>query len=85
MDENTLLFGIHMELDIYNQALAKLPGIYVGASLEEWRKVVVHDSSTGDGPLTVFTKMEASYDKFAFPDIEYMFSSTVMYWRRCGN
>jgi hypothetical protein len=25
--------------------------------------------------------MEASYDKYVFPDIEYMFSSTVMYWK----
>lgn len=84
MDENTLLFGIHMELEIYNQALAKLPGIYVGASLEEWEKVVDHGSGA-EGPLTAFTKMEASCDKYAFPDIEYMFSSTVMYWRRDGN
>jgi hypothetical protein len=71
-----------MELDIYNQALAKLPAIYVGASLGEWEKVVNHDAGADNGPLAAFKKMEASYDKYVFPDIEYMFSSTVMYWRR---
>jgi hypothetical protein len=81
VDENTLLFGIHMELEIYNQALSKLPGIYVGASLEEWEKVVNHDSHT-EGHLAAFSKMEQTYDKHPFPDLDYMFSSTVMYWRR---
>ena len=81
VDENTLLFGIHMELDIYNQAMPKLPGIYVGASLDEWEKVVDHDSN-GQGPLSRYSEMEATYDRYTFPDLEYMFSSTVMYWRR---
>ncbi|KAK4151106.1 hypothetical protein C8A00DRAFT_17454 [Chaetomidium leptoderma] len=83
VDENTLLFGIHMELEIYNQALAKLPGIYVGASLEEWEKVVDQAAVGGsEGPLTAFSRMVAGYDTYAFPDLDYMFSSTVMYWRR---
>ena len=81
VDESTLLFGIHMELDIYNQAMVIPPAIYVGASLEEWEKVVHHDSER-ESPLAAYSKMEKTYDKYAFPDLDYMFSSTVMYWKR---
>ncbi|KAL2167660.1 hypothetical protein VTG60DRAFT_961 [Thermothelomyces hinnuleus] len=81
VDGNTLLFGIHMELDIYNQALATLPAIYVGASLEEWEKVV-HQGSRTDHPLAAYTTMDETYDKYPFPDLDYMFSSTVMYWKK---
>ncbi|KAH6854754.1 hypothetical protein B0I37DRAFT_39058 [Chaetomium sp. MPI-CAGE-AT-0009] len=81
VNESTLLFGIHMELDIYNQALVIPPAVYVGAGLEEWEKVVTHGSET-EGPLAAYSKMDKGYDKYAFPDLDYMFSSTVMYWRR---
>lgn len=81
VDKSTLVFGIHMELDIYNQALANHPAIHVGASLEEWEKVVDHGADN-DGPLTAFSKMESECDKYVFPDLDYMFSSTVVYWRR---
>ncbi|KAK3298718.1 uncharacterized protein B0H64DRAFT_385911 [Chaetomium fimeti] len=81
VNESTLLFGIHMELEIYNRAMAIPPAIYVGASLEEWEKVVDHGSET-EGPLAAYSKMEKSYDRYAFPDLDYMFSSTVMYCRR---
>ncbi|KAJ4290051.1 hypothetical protein N0V88_006555 [Collariella sp. IMI 366227] len=40
VDEETLVFGIHMELEIYNLALKTLPAIFVGASLQEWERVV---------------------------------------------
>ncbi|KAL2136463.1 hypothetical protein VTI74DRAFT_3482 [Chaetomium olivicolor] len=75
VDENTLVFGIHMELEIYNQALTKLPAIFVGASLQEWERVVNDDPNT-EGPLAAFSKMEVAYDKYAFPDLEYMFSTS---------
>lgn len=81
VDENTLLFGIHMELQIYNQAMTNLPGIYVGASLKEWEKVVDHQPSS-DNPLTCFSAMDTTYDIYSVPDLDYMFSSTIMYWRR---
>lgn len=84
VDENTLVFGIHMELDIYNQALANRPAIYVGASLQEWEKVVSHGSGD-EGPLTAFSEMESTCDRHVFPDLDYMFSSTVVYWRRGGS
>lgn len=81
VDESTLLFGIHIELDIYNQALTVLPGIYVGASLQEWERVVDH-SPQSKGPLTAFTVMDATYASYTFPDLDYMFFSTIMYCRR---
>jgi hypothetical protein len=81
VDETTLLFGIHMELDIYNQAMTNLPGIYVGASLKEWEKVVDHDLGS-EGPLAPFSVMDATYEIYTFPDLDYMFSSTIMYCRR---
>ena len=79
-----MVFGIHMELDIYNQALANRPAIYVGASLQEWEKVVEHRSGD-EGPLTAFSEMESTCDRHVFPDLDYMFSSTVVYWRRGGS
>ena len=81
VDESTLVFGIHMELDIYNQALANRPAIYVGASLQEWEKVVDHGSGD-EHPLMAFSEMESACDRYAFPDLDYMFSSTVVYWRK---
>ncbi len=83
-DESTLVFGIHMELEIYNLALKTLPAVFVGASLDEWERVVVgsHQGEDGEDPLTAFKRMEEECDKYGFPDLEYMFSSTVMYWRK---
>lgn len=81
VDENTLLFGIHMELDIYNLALTRLPGIYVGSSLQQWEKIV-DDDAQAKGVLAPFSTMDATYASYTFPDIEYMFSSTIMYCRR---
>jgi hypothetical protein len=81
VNKHTLLFGIHLELDLYNQALATLPAIYVGVPLEQWEMVVKHDADS-EGTLAAFSKMEAGYAKYGFPDVDYMFSSTVMYWRR---
>ncbi|KAK4096367.1 hypothetical protein N658DRAFT_511280 [Parathielavia hyrcaniae] len=84
VDENTLLFGIHLEVEIYNQALTRLPAVYVGSSLQEWEKVIHHDMGA-ESPLLAFSKMDETYDKFVFPDIDYMYSSTVLYWRRAEN
>ncbi|KAK3900496.1 hypothetical protein C8A05DRAFT_35861 [Staphylotrichum tortipilum] len=83
VDGSTLVFGIHMELEIYNLALKTLPAVFVGASLEEWERVVLsHQGEGEEDPLRAFKKMEEGWDRFGFPDLEYMFSSTVMYWRR---
>ncbi|KAL1840115.1 hypothetical protein VTJ49DRAFT_771 [Mycothermus thermophilus] len=82
VDGETLLFGIHMELEIYNQALAgQLPAVYVGSSLQEWENILGSESES-DTQLTAFCEMDAKYHKYELPDFEYMFSSTVMYWRK---
>lgn len=82
VDGTTLLFGIHMELDIYNRALEILPGIYIGAGLDEWEKVVVNDGASSTNSLAAFSRMHAAYKQYAFPDLDHMFSSTTMYVRR---
>ncbi|KAK3941979.1 hypothetical protein QBC46DRAFT_87427 [Diplogelasinospora grovesii] len=81
VDANTLVFGIHLELPTYHRALATLPAIFIGVGLESWENKVDFDPSIKDliGPLAV---MDATYDKYSFPDFNYMFSSTTIYWRR---
>jgi len=94
VDADTLLFGIHMELQTYHLALTDtepghgglaltLPAVYVGAGLSEWETMMDFDPSVKEllGP---FAEMDASYEKRPFPDLNYMFSSTVMYWRKGG-
>ncbi|KAK0733822.1 hypothetical protein B0T26DRAFT_633521 [Lasiosphaeria miniovina] len=82
VDEATLVFGIHMELPTYHQALRGcLPAIFIGAGLGEWQ--TVKDFDPASGPLLApIAEMDAAFDKFAFPDLNYMFSSTAVYWRR---
>jgi hypothetical protein len=81
VDANTLVFGIHMELRTYHQALATLPGIFIGAGLDEWEMVKEFDPGMRH-LLEPISNMDATYDKHPFPDLNYMFSSTVVYWRR---
>lgn len=83
--ENTLLFAIHMELDVYIQALTKLPGIYVGVGLEKLEKVATDGPDAGPDKLRKLEgvrEMEREYAKYAFPELDYMFFNTVMYWKR---
>ncbi|EGO52112.1 hypothetical protein NEUTE1DRAFT_90058 [Neurospora tetrasperma FGSC 2508] len=81
VDEHTLVYGIHMELRTYYLALATLPATFIGGGLEEWEKVVDFDPSLNEfiGPIS---KMDATYTKYPFPDMNYIFSSTTMYWRK---
>ena len=82
VDSTTLVFGIHMELQTYAEALATLPGIFIGSGLDEWDKLMnVTPDLPGLGPMR---KMDAMYEKFAFPDFNYMFYGTTVYWRRRG-
>lgn len=85
VDENTLLFAIHMELDVYIQALSRLPGIYVGVGLEKLEKVATDGPDAGPDKLLKLEgvrKMEREYAKYTFPELDYMFFNTVMYWKR---
>ncbi|KAK4174157.1 hypothetical protein QBC36DRAFT_334238 [Triangularia setosa] len=81
VDENTLLFAIHLELEICNLAMRKaLPAIFIGTGLEEWLRVV-DDTKERSGPLHRFFKLEGNYHKLTFPDFDYIFSSTSVYLR----
>lgn len=81
IDEHTLLFGIHIELPTYHEALATLPGVFIGVGLREWESLGDFDKTIKDllGP---FQEMDAKYDKFDFPDLNYIFFGTVIYWRK---
>jgi hypothetical protein len=81
VDANTLVFGIHMELRTYHQALARLPGVFIGAGLNEWERVIDFDPDVR-GLVGPISKMDATYARYSFPDMNYMFSGTTLYWRR---
>lgn len=77
VDANTLVYGIHMELQTYAQALTTLPAIFIGAALSEWETLMDVDPKG----LESMRKMDATYKNYRFPDLNYMFHGTSMYWR----
>lgn len=81
VDEQTLIYGIHMELRTYFLALATLPTVFIGGGLDEWERVVDFEPSLKEfiGPIA---EMDATYTNYPFPDMNYIFSSTTMYWRK---
>lgn len=80
VDSTTLAFGIHMELQTYAEVLTTLPGIFIGSGLKEWEKLM---NVSPDIPgLISMRRMDAEYERFPFPDFNYMFYGTIMYWRR---
>jgi len=81
VDENTLLFGIHIELPTYHEALLTLPGIFIGVGLGEWDSLGDFDK-TNRSLLSPFIQMDSTYDKFDFPDLNYIFFGTTIYWRK---
>ncbi|KAK3955720.1 hypothetical protein QBC32DRAFT_22841 [Pseudoneurospora amorphoporcata] len=81
VDEQTLVYGIHMELRTYYLALATLPTAFIGGGLDEWERVVDFDPSLKEFVGPIFT-MDATYTKYPFPDMNFIFSSTTIYWRK---
>jgi len=80
---DALVFGIHMELPTYSQTLSTLPGIFIGAGLDEWEKLM---NTSSDLPgLERIREMDGSYDKYQFPDLHYMFYGTTVYWKKAAN
>ncbi|CAP67719.1 uncharacterized protein PODANS_1_16090 [Podospora anserina S mat+] len=81
VDENTLLYAIHVELEICNLAMRKsLPTVFIGTGLDEWLRVV-DGTKERPGHLHRFFKLEDNYHKLPFPDLDYIFSSTSIYLR----
>lgn len=77
VDEDTVVYGIHMELKTYAQALTTLPAIFIGAGLSEWETLMDVDPAG----LESMRKMDTTYKNYRFPDLNYMFHGTSMYWR----
>ena len=78
VDADTLVFGIHMELPTYAQALTTLPAIFIGAGLSEWETLMSADPKG----LETMRRMDATYQSYGFPDLNYMFHGTTMYWHK---
>lgn len=80
VDANTLLFGIHMELPTYYEALHTLPSIFIGTDLGSWEKLMDFDPTAPE--VASLQKIHNAYDKHPFPDLNYMFYGTTIYSRR---
>ncbi|KAF9871988.1 hypothetical protein CkaCkLH20_10620 [Colletotrichum karsti] len=80
VDEDTLVFAIHMYRPIYELALEKAsPAMFVGTGWDVWDGA----GTMKDGEFKCMSGMHRSHKQFAFPqDGTYTsFSSTCLYWR----
>ncbi|KAI8203702.1 hypothetical protein K4K52_005248 [Colletotrichum sp. SAR 10_76] len=80
VDEDTLVFAIHMYRPIYEATLEKaLPAMFVGTGWDVWDGA----GTLKDGEFKCMSDMHNSHKQFAFPqDGTYTsFSSTCLYWR----
>ncbi|ROT41626.1 hypothetical protein SODALDRAFT_271672 [Sodiomyces alkalinus F11] len=80
VDEETLLFAIHMYRPIYEAALERaLPVMFVGTGWETWD----HVGNLKEGDFKCMQEMHASHRLFPFPrdGTSTTFSSTCLYWR----
>ncbi|KAK4230992.1 hypothetical protein QBC38DRAFT_277064 [Podospora fimiseda] len=80
IDQATLVFAIHLELEFCNLALKVSPAAFIGTGLDEWLRVV-DASAEKPGPLIRFFELEATHHKSSFPDVDFIFSSTSIYLR----
>lgn len=80
VDEDSLLFAVHMYRPIYEAALgSRLPAMFVGTGWDTWDDV----GNLKDGEFRCMRDMHQSHKIFGFPrDGTYnTFSSTCLYWR----
>lgn len=75
------MFGIHLYLRTWHDALGHRPAMVVGTSLETWTSVQMPPAPLETGLLEPFIYMDASYRKEALPDLDQMFSNSCIYWR----
>lgn len=82
IDEDTMVFAIHMELGTYSQVLSThVPALFVGSDPENWETAARVDSGI-QADLEGYARIEQTHGKVVFPDLDMMFFSTVLYWRR---
>ncbi|KXH33703.1 hypothetical protein CNYM01_12875 [Colletotrichum nymphaeae SA-01] len=80
VDEETLVFAVHMYRPIYEATLEKaMPAMFVGTGWDVWDEF----ATMKDGEFKCMSDMHASHKHFRFPqDGTYTtFSSTCVYWR----
>ncbi|KAK3991231.1 hypothetical protein QBC44DRAFT_55433 [Cladorrhinum sp. PSN332] len=81
VDQEALVFAIHLELEFCNLALRVPPAAFIGTGLDEWLRVV-DASAEKPGPLIRFFELEDTHGKSPFPDLDFIFSSTSIYLRK---
>lgn len=81
IDGTTLVYGVHLYRDIWAAALKKsLPGIFIGTGWGVWEE---NPGAEKSADFDRIREMEASFDKYAFPQDGYSsFSSTCIYWKK---
>ncbi|OHW99304.1 sensitivity to red light reduced-srr1 [Colletotrichum incanum] len=80
VDEETLVFAVHMYRPIYEAMLEKAsPALFVGTGWDVWDEF----ATMKEGDFKCMSDMHASHKHFPFPqDGTYTtFSSTCLYWR----
>ncbi|OHE99299.1 hypothetical protein CORC01_05340 [Colletotrichum orchidophilum] len=80
VDEETLVFAVHMYRPIYEATLEKaLPAMFVGTGWDVWDEF----ATMKDGDFKCMSDMHASHTHFPFPQdgTHTTFSSTCVYWR----
>ncbi|KAL2758331.1 hypothetical protein ACRALDRAFT_1068689 [Sodiomyces alcalophilus JCM 7366] len=80
VDEQTLLFAVHMYRPIYEAALERvLPAMFVGTGWETWDDV----GNLKEDDFKCMQEMHISHRLFPFPEdgTNTTFSTTCLYWR----
>ena len=80
VDGHAMVFGVHLYIRTWHEALRTLPALFVGTGLESWQGMT---SFKPDLRLLLepISKMHADYDHYSFPDLGHIFSSTCLYWK----
>ncbi|KAH8896796.1 hypothetical protein GQ53DRAFT_760900 [Thozetella sp. PMI_491] len=81
IDSGAVVFGIHLYIRTWHEALRVLPAMFVGTGLDSWQTTASFkpDVEALLGPLA---QMHESYDQFSFPDMGNIFTGTCVYWRK---
>ena len=81
VDEDALIFGVHLYIRTWHEALPHLPAIFIGTGLESWQEVTRFKPELAP-LLAPIATMHETYSHSPFPDLGHIFSSTCIYWKK---
>lgn len=81
VDETTLVYGIHLYIRTWSEALRTQPAMFVGTGLESWQEMTSFRPEL-EALLKPIEQMHASYELYPFPDMAHIFSATCIYWKK---